>query len=318
MKTKTKAALATAGVLSAECASRIKFRRTAFATFGEGFIHIRPSSFRHNAEKTERFLRRLENKTEKPYRLLPLPYRSNVTLTECEGCQMIVFSGSDAPEHTVLYLHGGGYVDAILILHILFCDRIAHKLNAKVMVPLYPRLPKHDYRETYDLLDRIYPKVREEGRPVTIMGDSAGGGLSAAFCEHLAATGQPQPQNLVLISPWVDVSMAGGDYGPYEDVDPMLKLPGMVLIGQRWAGDLPTADPRISPLYGDAGKLPRTLMFTGTREILYPDVMRFYEKLQREGVDVTLVIGRGMNHDFPILPVPEALKAQRQIVRFLR
>ena len=42
-------------------------------------------------------------------------------------------------------------------------------------------------------------------------------------------------------------------------------------------------------------------------------MQRFYEKLRREGVDVTLTVGRGMNHDFPILPVPEALLAQRKI-----
>lgn len=47
-------------------------------------------------------------------------------------------------------------------------------------------------------------------------------------------------------------------------------------------------------------------------------MQRFYEKLRREGVDVTLTVGRGMNHDFPILPVPEALFAQRKIVRFLK
>ena len=47
-------------------------------------------------------------------------------------------------------------------------------------------------------------------------------------------------------------------------------------------------------------------------------MQRFYEKLRREGVDVTLTVGRGMNHDFPILPVPEALLAQRKIVRFLK
>lgn len=47
-------------------------------------------------------------------------------------------------------------------------------------------------------------------------------------------------------------------------------------------------------------------------------MQRFYEKLRKEGVDVTLTVGRGMNHDFPILPVPETLLAQRKIVRFLK
>ncbi len=43
------------------------------------------------------------------------------------------------------------------------------------------------------------------------MGDSAGGGLSVAFCEYLAVNNYSQPEKLILISPWLDVSMSG-DY----------------------------------------------------------------------------------------------------------
>ena len=42
--------------------------------------------------------------------------------------------------------------------------------------------------------------------------------LSSSFCEYQDAEGLAQPEPLILISPWIDVSMSGG----YVELDPML------------------------------------------------------------------------------------------------
>ena len=34
--------------------------------------------------------------------------------------------------------------------------------------------------------------------------------------------------------------------------------------------------------------------------------------LQENGVDSELVVGRGLNHVYPIMPIPEAKKAKRK------
>ena len=149
------------------------------------------------------------------------------------------------------------------------------------------------------------------------MGDSAGGGLSAAFCEYLASNGFEQPEHLILISPWVDVSMSG-DYDDYIDCDPALGIEGPRELGKSWAGDLDPKDYRISPLFGDVSQLPQTTIFVGTHEVIYPDIIKFYDKLKSIDIDAKLFVGEEMTHVYPIYPlVPESKEALKQIVEII-
>ena len=149
------------------------------------------------------------------------------------------------------------------------------------------------------------------------MGDSAGGGLSASFCEYLDVNDLKQPKHLILISPWVDVSMSG-DYEEYEEIDPMLGVDGLREVGEIWAGNLDTKDYKVSPLFGDMKKLPQTTIFVGTHEILYPDIVKFTNRLKNSGVDVELNIGKDMSHVYPLYPmVPESKEAFKHIVEVI-
>ena len=198
-----------------------------------------------------------------------------------------------------------------------FCDTLSAELNASVLAPLYPLAPNHTCVETYEFLEELYLSLLEREGSVTLIGDSAGGGLAAGFCEYLAAQGYPQPARLVLISPWVDATMSGKNYDAYEKADPMLGVKGLIVMGESWAGDLDPGDYRLSPMFGTVDTLPETALFVGTRELLYPDVTAFYEKLLERQVPVTLYIGEGMNHIYPFYAIPEAITAMRQIVSFL-
>jgi acetyl esterase/lipase len=153
-------------------------------------------------------------------------------------------------------------------------------------------------------------------KPIIIMGDSAGGGLSAAFAEYLAVKDLPQPENLILISPWVDITMSG-DYDKVE-YDPMLGVDGARELGKSWAGDLDPKDYKVSPLFGEVDKLPKTTLFTGTHEIIYPDIVEFYNKLKDNGVDAELNVGEEMTHVYPVYPlVPESKEALQHIVEII-
>ena len=244
-------------------------------------------------------------------------YRTNVKSKYMFDCQMIVFNESEKTERTVIYLHGGAYVNEIVPPHIVFCDKIAKKTNATVFAPIYPLAPNHTYEETYRIVENLYKFALEMGKPITIMGDSAGGGLSAAFCEYLASNGFEQPEHLILISPWVDVSMSG-DYDDYIDSDPALGIEGPRELGKSWAGDLDPKDYRISPLFGDVSQLQQTTIFVGTHEVIYPDIIKFYDKLKSNNIDAKLFVGEEMTHVYPIYPlVPESKEALNQIVEII-
>ena len=246
-----------------------------------------------------------------------LPKRVYLTHVKNElkfGCQVLIFNESEDTESIILYVHGGAYVEEIENMHVAFCDKLAKKANATVFVPIYPLAPNHTYKETYQIVEKLYEDMLKSNKPIAIMGDSTGGGFSAAFCEYLAENELAQPKHLVLISPWVDVSMSG-DYDDYVELDPMLGVDGLREMGKAWVGDLDSKDYKVSPLYGDVKKLPQTAIFVGTHEVLYLDIIEFYNKLKDNGIDVELNIGEAMSHVYPLYPlVPEAKEAFNHIV----
>ena len=281
---------------------------------------LRHSDFKKETGDTKTAIEKMEKRSadeDETYTLPKRRYQSQVRSMQMFGCQMIVFDGSESTQNVVIYLHGGAYVSEITLLHIAFCDKVANKANATVIAPIYPLTPNHTYDETYEIVEKLYKSLLESEKPVTVMGDSAGGGLTAAFCQYLGENSIEMPERQILISPWVDVSMSG-DYSGYDEKDPMLGVDGLREMGKAWAGDLDLKDYRISPMFGDMMSLPQTTLFVGTHEILYPDVVEFYNRLRGSGVNVELIIGREMTHVYPVYPgVPESKEALNQIVDIL-
>lgn len=269
-----------------------------------------------DAAKAREHMQKRSLEEDEPYKIPKAIYRTKVESRDMFGCQMVIFNDVEDSERLVIYLHGGIYVNEIRPVHINFCDKLAKKVNACVFAPIYPLAPNHTYEETYEIVEKLYRHLLETNKPIIIMGDSAGGGLSASFAEYLAVIDLPQPESLILISPWIDVSMSG-DYDEVE-FDPMLGIDGAREMGETWAGDLDTKDYRISPLFGEVDKLPKTILFVGTHEILYPDVVKFYNKLKDNGVDVELNVGEKMNHVYAIYPlVSESKEAFNHIVEII-
>lgn len=261
-----------------------------------------------DADKADEHMEERSKEEDEPYKIPKKIYHTKVESKDMFDFQIISFNDIEDSEYSVIYLHGGIYVNEIRLPHILFCDKLAKKINASVYAPIYPLAPNHTYEETYEILESLYKHLLDMDKPIIIMGDSAGGGLSAAFSEHLAVIDLPQPKNLILISPWLDVSMSG-DYDEVE-FDPMLGVDGLREMGETWAGDLDPRDYKVSPIFGEVSKLPKTTLFVGTHEIFYPDVVKFNEKLKDAGVDSELNIGEGMTHVYAIYPlVPESKEA---------
>lgn len=217
--------------------------------------------------------------------------------------------GNENAEKTILFMHGGAYVNEINYQHLLYCRKMSRKLDAYVIAPVYPLAPLHKAAETYEMITEIYKTLNHEN--LILVGDSAGGGFVLSFAQYMKTIGLPQPSMIIAFSPWVDISMGNPPYD--SENDPILGEVGLREIGKSWAGDLDTKDYRVSPLYGDVEGHPRALIFAGTAEIFYKDIRLYVEKLKKSNVDVKFIEGEGLFHIYPLFPSPEARKAFKEI-----
>ena len=221
----------------------------------------------------------------------------------------------------LLYLHGGGYVMDIAAVHWSAILGLCERLGAVATVPIYPLAPEHKASETLAAMRDIYDELTEQhgARNVTVMGDSAGGGMALALAQMLKADGDALPGRLVLFSPWLDATGKDPGQQAVQARDKMLSVNGLEACAAMYGGDLANADPRISPLFGELGGLPPMAIFAGTRDLLVSDSRRLVKNLDAIGEkSYEFHEYPDMFHVWMLFPVPEAKQALDQAAAFIR
>jgi monoterpene epsilon-lactone hydrolase len=224
-----------------------------------------------------------------------------------------------APTRTLLYLHGGGFMAPIDPFQVRFAARLAGELNSRVVIPDYPLAPEHSWRDSHRPLVDLAARLAGEG-DLALIGDSAGGGLALALAESLRDRGGAQPSRMVLISPWVDLTTSTPETAELDAIDPWLFIGKVHAYAGWWAGSAgDLGRPEVSPALGDLAGLPRTLMLSGTRDLLVAGCRLLVRRAADAGWDLTYVEEPDLIHVYPLLPfVPEAARARRTITEFLR
>jgi monoterpene epsilon-lactone hydrolase len=235
------------------------------------------------------------------------------------GREVVGITPKDAGLGRVLYIAGGAYVFGPVWAHWRLVGNLSAGLGLQFMVPRYPLAPEHTVIETMAFTLAAYRELAEEnpGSPLIVMGDSAGGGLSLAMLQEARRLDLPMPDGLVLISPWLDATMSAPGQLQLEAFDPLLRRAGLVAAAQWYAGELSLKHPWVSPLNGSLEGMPPILMFGGDRDILVTDGRRLAERAVREKHAFSYREARGLFHDWPLVPSPEARAAQREIEAFV-
>ncbi|MBO5328164.1 MAG: alpha/beta hydrolase fold domain-containing protein, partial [Clostridia bacterium] len=183
--------------------------------------------------------------------------------------------------------------------------------------PLFFLINSYTAGLSCEVLTNLYKSILSEGKKVILAGDSSGGGLCLALCQSFEKSGILQPEKVITLAPWVDVTMSNPEITKIERVDPKLNSNVARVLGEFWANGQDLKDYKISPLYGDFKGLNNVYIFIGTRDILYPDNLLLYNKLQKEGVNAYLTVGTNLNHVYPVYPTVEGKKAIEQISKII-
>jgi monoterpene epsilon-lactone hydrolase len=217
----------------------------------------------------------------------------------------------------IVYTHGGSYVHTLAKQHWTLAATLADRLAATVIVPDHLLAPEHTWRESFPgMVDLARWAVDDATSGCTLMGDSSGGGYTLAVAQQLSATGTTSLP-LVLIAPFVDLTMTNPRSGTIDPPDPWHSVEGLRRAGQLWAGEDDPKRPEVSPLFGSFAGLGPLLIFSGTRDVLNPQSRDLVEKARSSGVSVEFIEGANLIHDYPLLPIPEARPAVDRIVDFI-
>ena len=245
----------------------------------------------------------------------------NVQRSEFDGMPVYTISSPNPSGKYVVAIHGGSYVlQPNTFVHWLDYAAMARDTGATVVVPIYPLATTPEGRAgtvVPAMADLISSEIDQHGAEnVSVYGDSAGGGLALAAVQELVRRGDPVPSHMVLISPWLDVTLSNPAI--QRSTTHYLNASLLRKDGQLWAGDLDLTDPRVSPLYGSLAGLPPTAVYAGSLETLAPDVLVLQDNALAQGADITFVLRKGELHDWPALWfLPEAQAVLPDIYRQL-
>jgi len=215
----------------------------------------------------------------------------------------------------ILYFHGGAYIRGAVKQHWDFVSHFVRNTGCTVVVPDYPLAPQYGYKDVFERMEMVYRDLIGKHQPenIILMGDSAGGGLALALAQRLRDIQVVQPAQIIMLSPWLDISMTHPGIPDIQKKDPFLSAIGLKAAGEAYAKDLSTKNRLVSPVYGDFHGLGKLSLFTGTYDILCPDARKLKSICDQQGIPLNYFEYPKMVHVWMLLGFPESEKVIGQI-----
>jgi acetyl esterase/lipase len=223
------------------------------------------------------------------------------------------------PRPLVLYYHGGGFVfGGGLRLGDWLCSQVAVNVGAVVVGIDYRLAPAHRFpaavEDSYAALVWAAKNAAELGAegPIGVMGESAGGNLSAVIAILARDRGGPALAHQALIYPATNMTAHGNEAA--TPAMPFLSPAEMTAYRRLYLGpDGDPADPMASPLLAaDHSNLPPALIQVAEHDPLRNEGIAYAAALRAANVPVRLTEYVGMPHGFLNFPglsrsAPQAL-----------
>jgi epsilon-lactone hydrolase len=224
----------------------------------------------------------------------------------------------ESAARVILYLHGGVFFMGSPTSYRNRAMRLSYRCQAEVFVPDYRLAPEHQYPAALnDALAawRLVKALRPHGA-IFVAGDSAGGGLSLSLLVRLRDSGLVMPNGSFQLSPWTDLTISGSSVDGNDGRDLWFTRKHLEVWARYYVGQADVRSPYVSPVFADLSGLPPLLLLVGEHELLLDDALRARDAATSVGTDVRVLIGKGMQHDWPLtLPWLEESKHAWQAIR---
>lgn len=191
----------------------------------------------------------------------------------------------------VFYVHGGSFVAERSPRITSLVARFAATAEARVFAPSYRLAPEHACPAAVEDVIAAWAWFHDNwpGEPVVALAESAGAAILVAALQQARARGLPMPNGLVLLSPWLDLSLQSWSITtasllgttPYT-------MESLAVFARFYLGGLPATDPIASPMFGSFDGFPPTLIHASRGDILYDDAVRAAERMREAGADLTV------------------------------
>jgi acetyl esterase/lipase len=232
----------------------------------------------------------------------PLPADLTVTAAALGGVPVaeIAIAGVE-PRYVVLYFHGGVYVLGDAFGAADLAAQVGRRTGAKVFSVDYRLAPEHPFPAAVDDALAAYETLLQGGTApsdIVFAGESAGGGLAVATLVNARDHGLLMPAAAFVMSPYVDLTLAGATLETKREVDPLLSRESLALRVPDYTSGQDAALGLISPMFADLTGLPPLIIQAGTHEVLLDDAVRLARQAATADVEVTLDITPEVPHVF--------------------
>jgi acetyl esterase/lipase len=197
-------------------------------------------------------------------------------------------------DRVLLAVHGGGFVSGSIDTHRRMFGHLALASGMTTLVVDYGLVPEHVYPAQLDQVDSAYLTLTQAvtGRQVAVVGDSCGATLALGVALRALDVGRPAPAALLLISPWVDLSISGDSYD--AGTDPFFSRELTRGLADAYLAGADRGDPAVDLTRADLSRLPPTYVQVGGDEALLDDA----RLLARLAPAVELEVFPGQLHTF--------------------
>ena len=223
-----------------------------------------------------------------------------------------------AKNKIIIYLHGGMFVLGSVNGYKAMISHFASAFSAKILFVEYSLAPEkpfphaaNDILKVYRALMRRYPDTK-----ITVMGDSAGGGLSATLIKMASEEKLQMPSGVILMSPWVYLRGNTESYETRKKMDPILTKEKLMEYADYYvANHWNEADPGQFSF----NSFPPLLILVGSNEILFDDSKLFYEKIKQLQPDTDMKEFENQVHGWPLIDIRSdaAKDAMTRIEKFI-